>query len=153
MNVVMDTTPTAVPEPQHDAAAPLPANLAPATPALGALAPPRAFGMKEDVLAGLNNAVSTIGAALEKAVQTVTWLTVTTYTSDQIGQGLQCATLRAQTKLSLLGATESIIPENAGKVDDALWKIHTDALDRAIQNRAKMFEVLLSTLGMGSAGK
>jgi len=140
MNVVMDTTPTVVPEPQHEATPVVPAPL-------------RAFGMKEDVLAGLNNAVSTIGAALEKAVQTVTWLTVTTYTSNQIAQGLQGAALRAQTKVSLLGDTESLIPENDGKVDDALWKIHTDALDRAIQNRAKMFEVLLSTLGLGNAGK
>jgi hypothetical protein len=109
----------------------------------------RNFGIKEDVLSGLNAALASIGDTLQKAVQTVTTLTVTTYTNGQLDKGLQGATLRAQTKISLTGDTESIVPEDAGKVDDAVWKIHTDALDRAIQNRTKLLRVILSLLGPG----
>jgi len=102
-------------------------------------------------MAGLNSALESVGDALKSALATVTTLTVTTYTNTSLAQGRTGAVLRAQTTISLGGNTESIVPEDDGKVDDAVWKIHTDALDRAIQNRTELLRVMLSAVGLGNA--
>ena len=142
------------------ATAPLGASVAKTTPTttttttLASDSPAKAYrnyGIGDDIMAGLNSALESVGDALKSALATVTTLTVTTYTNTSLAQGRTGAVLRAQTTISLGGNTESIVPEDDGKVDDAVWKIHTDALDRAIQNRTELLRVMLSAVGLGNA--
>jgi hypothetical protein len=72
-------------------------------------------------------------------VEDLTTLEVKTYTSaDGTEEG---ARLRASTKIKLEGSSEVIVPERDGAVDDAVWKIHCEAVAMAVENRAKMMQI------------
>jgi hypothetical protein len=38
------------------------------------------------------------------------------------------------------------VPEQDGKVDDALWKIHSDTFDKALANRVEMLKTAAAAI-------
>jgi hypothetical protein len=102
--------------------------------------------------ASLQDAAQKMGAWLAESFQTVTSVRVTTYVSDNIDavtyeNGVFTgAQLRAMTVASLDGNTMVCVPENNGVVDDALWKIHSDTLDKALHNRVELMKTAASAI-------
>ncbi len=102
--------------------------------------------------ASLQEAAQKIGAWLADSFQTVTSVHVSTYVSDnitavQLVNGvLAGAELRAVTIANLDGNTVVCVPEQDGKVDDALWKIHSDTFDKALANRVEMLKTAASAI-------
>jgi hypothetical protein len=102
--------------------------------------------------ASLQDAAQKMGAWLAESFQTVTSVRVTTYVSDNIDAvkyengAFSGATLRAMTVASLDGNTLVCVPENNGVVDDALWKIHSDTLDKALHNRVELMKTAASAI-------
>jgi hypothetical protein len=100
----------------------------------------------------LQQIVEKIGSALEKAVANVATLEVTTYVSDNIAEvryregRLSGGRLRAFTRIGPDGDIQVCVPEKDGIVDDALWKIHNETLERAITNRAEMVKLAASAV-------
>ena len=102
--------------------------------------------------ASLQDAAQKIGAWLADSFQTVTSVHVSTYVSDNIAAVqyvngvLSGAELRAVTIANLDGNTVVCVPEQDGKVDDALWKIHSDTFDKALANRVELLKTAASAI-------
>jgi hypothetical protein len=102
--------------------------------------------------ASLQEAAQKIGAWLADSFQTVTSVHVSTYVSDnitavQLVNGVFTgAELRAVTIANLDGNTVVCVPEQDGKVDDALWKIHSDTFDKALANRVELLKTAASAI-------
>ena len=102
--------------------------------------------------ASLQDAAQKMGAWLAESFQTVTSVRVTTYVSDNIDAvkyengAFTGAALRAMTVASLDGNTLVCVPENNGVVDDALWKIHSDTLDKALHNRVELMKTAATAI-------
>jgi len=102
--------------------------------------------------ASLQEAAQKIGAWLADSFQTVTSVHVSTYVSDSIKDvqyvdGVLCgAELRAVTIANLDGNTVVCVPEQDGKVDDALWKIHSDTFDKALANRVELLKTAAAAI-------
>ena len=96
--------------------------------------------------ASLQDAAQKMGAWLAESFQTVTSVSVSTYVSDNIDEvkyengAFTGAKLRAMTVASLDGNTLVCVPEQDGKVDDTLWKIHSDMVDKALDNRVELMK-------------
>jgi hypothetical protein len=77
---------------------------------------------------------------------------VSTYVSDSlkdvqyVNGVLTGAELRAVTIANLDGNTVVCVPEQDGKVDDALWKIHSDTFDKALANRVELLKTAASAI-------
>jgi len=54
------------------------------------------------------------------------------------------AKLRALTRVNMDGDTLVCVPERGGQVDDTLWTIHTDMVQRAQAYRAELLKAVLS---------
>jgi hypothetical protein len=99
----------------------------------------------------LQDVMQRIGESLAKAVENLTTTEVLTYVSDNLA-GVQYengrftgAKLCALTRLNINGNTLACVPTSAdNKVDDALWKIHCDAVDKALTNRTEMIKLAAS---------
>jgi hypothetical protein len=102
--------------------------------------------------ASLQEAAQKIGAWLADSFQTVTSVHVSTYVSDNITAVklvdgvLSGAELRAVSIANLDGNTVVCVPEQDGKVDDALWKIHSDTFDKALANRVEMLKTAAAAI-------
>jgi hypothetical protein len=102
--------------------------------------------------ASLQDAAQKIGAWLADSFQTVTSVHVSTYVSDSlkdvqyVNGVLTGAELRAVTIANLDGNTVVCVPEQDGKVDDALWKIHSDTFDKALANRVELLKTAASAI-------
>ena len=102
--------------------------------------------------ASLQDASQKIGAWLADSFQTVTSVHVSTYVSDNIKEvqyvngAFIGAELRAVTIANLDGNTVVCVPEQDGKVDDALWKIHSDTFDKALANRVELLKTAASAI-------
>ena len=96
--------------------------------------------------ASLQEAAQKIGAWLAETFESVTSVQVSTYAADNLAQVkfeggvFTGATLRAVTIANLDGNTVVCVPEQDGKVDDALWKIHSDTFDQALKNRVDLLK-------------
>ncbi|MGH9604820.1 MAG: hypothetical protein ACRD3N_03875 [Terracidiphilus sp.] len=137
------------------------APAAPPTPPAATAAPaahPLAadYGILDSVRAAassLQDAAQKICAWLAESFETVTSVRVSTYASDDIAQvkfengAFTGARLRATTVASLDGNTVVCVPEENGQVDDVLWKIHSDALEKALANRVEMFKAAAEAIG------
>jgi hypothetical protein len=142
--LTMSVTPDSAPPPAPQSFAPPPVN-----PAL------MDYGVIDSVrgaAASLQEAAQKIGAWLADSFQTVTSVHVSTYVSDNItavqyvNGVLSGAELRAVTIANLDGNTVVCVPEQDGKVDDALWKIHSDTFDKALANRVEMLKTAASAI-------
>jgi hypothetical protein len=96
----------------------------------------------------LHDVVQRIGESLQKAVENLTTTEVLTYVSDDLpnvkyeNERFSGAKLCALTRLNINGNTLACVPTSAdGKVDDALWKIHCDAVDKALANRTEIIKL------------
>jgi len=102
--------------------------------------------------ASLQDAAQKIGAWLADSFQTVTSVRVSTFVSDNIADvkfengAFTGAKLRAMTVASLDGNTVVCVPEQDGKVDDTLWKIHSDMVDKALANRVELLRTAASAI-------
>jgi hypothetical protein len=113
-----------------------------------------------DAAANLQAAAQKIGAWLADSFQNVTTVKVATYVSDQMNEvhlvdgALAGGQLRAITIASLDGNTVVCVPEQDGKVDDALWKIHSEIVDKALKNRVEMLRAAAAAIvGLIPGGK
>jgi hypothetical protein len=113
------------------------------------------FGVIDSVRAAagsLQDAAQKIGAWLAESFQTVTTVEVRTYVSDNIEDvtyadgSFSGAKLRAVTIASLDGNTKVCVPEQDGKIDDALWKIHSDIFDKALANRVELLKTAAAAI-------
>jgi hypothetical protein len=75
---------------------------------------------------------------------------VATYTGDP-SAGFENATMRALTRVSLDGHIEACVPQAGGEVDDALWRVHADLVEKALAHRTKLLE-MAATFGSRFAG-
>jgi hypothetical protein len=102
--------------------------------------------------ASLQDAAQKIGAWLADSFQTVTSVHVSTYVSDNITAAkyvdgvFSGAELRAVTIANLDGNTVVCVPEQDGKVDDALWRIHSDTVDKAMANRVELLKTAAAAI-------
>jgi len=122
----------------------------PVQPTIGTVTPLMAdYGVLDSVrgaAASLQDAAQRIGSWLADSFQTVTSVKVSTFVSDNISDvkfengTFTGAKLRAMTVASLDGNTVVCVPEQDGKVDDTLWKIHSDMVDKALENRVELLK-------------
>ena len=108
------------------------------------------YGLFDDalksVVPALQRAAEDIGKWLADAFESMTNIHVATYVSDNLAEvkyqdgTFSGARLRAVTHASLSGNTLVCVPEQDGKIDDALWKIHCDIVDKAMANRVEMLK-------------
>jgi hypothetical protein len=92
----------------------------------------------------LQNLMQRLSETLAKAVDNLSTTEVLTYVSDdpasvQYENGrFTGARLCALTRIGIGGNTLACLPTMAdGKVDDVVWKIHCDAVDKALANRTE----------------
>jgi hypothetical protein len=90
-----------------------------------------------------------LGQTLEAAVDNATSLEVSTYVSDDLsgvnydkGRFGGNAKLRALTRINLDGDTLACVPADGGDIDESLWKIHLDMVQRAQANRAELIKAV-----------
>jgi hypothetical protein len=94
-----------------------------------------------------------LGEALKKAIDDTSSLEVSTYVSDNMagvtydtasGQFTGSAKLRAMTRINFDGDTLVCVPEKEGEIDQALWTIHTDMVQRAQAHRTELLKAAVS---------
>ena len=92
-----------------------------------------------------------LGQTLEQAIDDATSLEISTYVSDDMsGVSYDRATrrftgtakLRALTRMHLDGDTSVCIPETEGEIDQALWTIHADMVQRAQTHRIELLKTV-----------
>ncbi|MCA1647385.1 MAG: hypothetical protein LC797_18640, partial [Chloroflexi bacterium] len=95
---------------------------------------------------GLKGLADQLTSALGKLASDVSTLKVSTYTSDALDTAKYDAeqqtfggpvTLCAFSSIRFDGETVSIVPEHDGVVDDKLWNVHKDMVERAQAHRAE----------------
>jgi hypothetical protein len=88
-----------------------------------------------------------LGDMLDRTLTGLTTLQVVSRTSDD--------SRRAETKVDLTGRTESVIPLKDGAIDETLWKLHQEMVDKAMAHRAAMWQVAANVAGqaVGWLGK
>jgi hypothetical protein len=92
---------------------------------------------------------------LQKLVEGLTTTQVLTYVADDLatvkvaGDRFEGARLRAITRLSLNGDTLVCVPQKAdGAVDDAVWKLHQESVDKALASRAETIKALAAAINV-----
>jgi hypothetical protein len=103
---------------------------------------------QSELAATLHDVVQRISESLQKAIENLTTTEVLTYVSDDLpnvkyeNERFSGAKLCALTRLNINGNTLACVPTSAdGKVDNALWKIHCDAVDKALANRTEIIKL------------
>jgi hypothetical protein len=108
------------------------------------------IGLKQaqsNLAESLQQFASKLGDVLARAVDNAASLTVSTYVTDEMaGVTYDTATrtftgtakLRALTRVSFDGDMLVCVPEAAGQVDQALWAIHLEMVQRAQSSRTEM---------------
>ncbi len=146
---VLPLIPTPAPSTPSTPAPPQP----PTGPAQGTVLEYGVFDSVQAAAASLQDAAQKIGAWLTQSFESVTSVRVSTYVSDKMDDvkptpdgGFSGATLRAVTLASLDGNTRVCVPETDGKLDDALWAIHSDIVQKAMTNRVEMLKAAASAV-------
>jgi len=142
---------------ERPAIEPVTVRSSPATTSTTATAPPVGapgpqaidYGLLDSIKQGqvrltsaLQQFADTLSGAQQQAVEDISSLEISTYVSDKISDvkyedgHFTGAQLRALTRISFSGDTMVCVPEGEGKIDEALWAIHTDMVQRALANRA-----------------
>lgn len=119
---------------------------------LGGLGGSNLAELRASVGEGLATAASGLSQAVSQLMSQVSTLEVVTYSSDDLssvavdphtGQLVGSLKRRALTRLRLDGQTVAVVPEQDGQIDDRLWTIHCQLVERA---QAQRTELLKSTL-------
>lgn len=120
---------------------------------------PADYGLLDSVRQGQQRLTSALqqfadklGGILERAAEDVINLEVSTYVSDKMNEvkfdngQFSGAHLRALTRVGFAGNTAVCVrvPDDGGKIDEALWKIHTDMVQSALTNRAELFKTAIN---------
>ncbi len=91
---------------------------------------------------------------LRKMARDVANMEVRTYVSDELGNldenGSDLpdkARLRAYTRSSLDGDTDACVPTDEGRVDELLWRLHTDMVRQAQLHRSELLKSMLALMG------
>lgn len=85
-----------------------------------------------------------LGESLQQAIEDATVLEVLTYVSSDLASvtykdgRFEGATPRAVTRIALDGDTLLCVPERDGQLDERLWSIHLNMVERAQANRIEM---------------
>ena len=169
---IMDYTPTERPyeiTPPSAAPTPEPTAAAPGTAAEQARPPAGARAEDMEIDYGLFDFFSRgkdgepsafqqfaekVSSTLQEAVSEAVTLKVRTYVSDNISTvtyekeaGFKGANLRAMTILHLDGDVVACVPQQAdGRIDEALWDVHLQLVERAQTNRNELFKTAVSAL-------
>jgi hypothetical protein len=103
----------------------------------------------------LHDVVRRLAEMLQQAADDIITTEVATYASDNLAEVIyekgrfSGAKLRALTRLRIGGDTLVCVPTTAsGAVDDAVWKIHCDAVDKAMANRAQLIKLATDAAGL-----
>jgi hypothetical protein len=94
-----------------------------------------------------------LGDALKKTAEEASTVEVATYLSNDIGEAryengtFTGAELRALTHISLSGNTAICIPAGNNKVDEVVWKIHSEMVEKAVASRLELLKVAASAVG------
>ncbi|MGD9046958.1 MAG: C25 family cysteine peptidase [Anaerolineae bacterium] len=111
------------------------------------------FRGKDGEPSALRGFVEKMGETLQKAASEATTLKVRTYVSDDLDavaydkeEGFSGATLRALTILHLDGDVVACVPQTEGKIDEALWEVHLQLVERAQSNRNELLRTAVSAL-------
>ena len=108
-------------------------------------------GMRE-LTESLQQLARKLGDSLKLLVENTGSLDVATYVSDDIDTAeykdgkFTGARLRARTHIKFDGDTQACVPVDDEGIDEALWKIHVDMVERAQANRAEMFKTAVSAV-------
>jgi hypothetical protein len=107
--------------------------------------------IKQKLVDAVKKFVERMGQAVEKAVVDVATLEVLTYTSDDMtkvdkGNMDGTASLRAITRIKAVGDIEVCVPSREGKIDEALWALHSDMVEQAQANRAALMRTAVETV-------
>jgi hypothetical protein len=111
--------------------------------------PATEFGMldslkdvRERLTETLEQFAERLSEAVQKAVGDASTLEVTTFVAEDMdgvkyegGRFGGGAKLRAVTRISIDGDVQVCVPLEDGKIDEALWKVHSDAVQGAGQPR------------------
>jgi hypothetical protein len=97
----------------------------------------------------LQELASILTAKIGEAINSVATVQVKTYSTasltDKVGvDPFAGANLRAISEIRLDGAARICVPEKDGQIDDALWKLHADMVEKALANRIEMFKLAAS---------
>jgi hypothetical protein len=97
----------------------------------------------------LQELATTLTAKIGEVINAVATLQVKTYSTpsliDKPGvDPFTGANLRAISEIRLDGNARFCLPEKDGRVDDALWKLHSDMVEKALANRIEMFKLAAS---------
>jgi hypothetical protein len=94
-----------------------------------------------------------VSGTLQNAVSGATTLEVKTYVSEHMDtvthdedKGFSGADLRAVTILKLDGDVEACVPQTDGEIDEVLWNVHLQLIERAQANRNELFKTVVSAL-------
>jgi hypothetical protein len=107
--------------------------------------------------------ITKLGALLSKALEDVTSIEVRTFTSAAADSALASSgdpitantRLRAFTRIAIDGDTQICVPLRAsGEPDEALWKLHSEAVAGARDDRAKIIASAIAIVKeLGGSGR
>lgn len=112
--------------------------------------------VRDGLASTLQAVAQNLTAALERAVEDVTVVEVTTYTSNDLstvefdratGRFAGDTTLRALTRMGLGGDTKLLMPEQHDVVDQCVWTLHATTVQEARQTRVEMIKAVGALVG------
>jgi hypothetical protein len=112
--------------------------------------------VRDRLAATLQAVAQNLGSALERAVDDVMVVEVTTYTSNDVsaidydrrtGRFTGDTTLRAVTRMGLGGDTKLLMPEQHDVVDQCVWTLHAAMVQEARQTRVEMIKAVGALVG------
>lgn len=94
----------------------------------------------------LQDLATTLTKKLSEAINAVATVQVKTYSAASLNDNdpFAGASLRAVSEIRLDGDARICVPEKDGQIDDALWKLHADMVEKALANRVEMFKLAAS---------
>jgi hypothetical protein len=103
--------------------------------------------IRDKVVEAVQNFIARMGEAMDEAAT----LEVRTYTIDDLSNVDEddidsARSLRAWTRVKVLGDIEVYVPSKGGEVDQALWALHSEMVEQAQANRAEMIRTALDTV-------
>jgi hypothetical protein len=113
------------------------------------------FRGKEDEPSALRQFVDKVAQSLHDAISEAVTLRVVTYVSDDMGAVdydrdtktfSGAARLRAMTVIELDGDVIACVPSKDGKVDEALWTLHLEMVEKAQTSRNELFKTAVSAV-------